>query len=469
MTSTQENLHQLLEYASMRKATDIHLTLIHDHLEIQFRIREQIVPLIQDLWDQSIFEYLKYIAGMDLTNPFIPQSGQFAWKLEGKTIFYRFSILRNQDLQTGVIRILNTHINMTIDELTTKQAHRDFLKQLIYARKGLVIACGPTNSGKTTTLHAILHAISKNSGHKVVSLEDPIEIEDPLYLQLQINEEIGFSYEKGIEELLRHDPDVLLIGETRNSYTAKMVVRAALTGSLAFTTLHASNTLEALERLYDLGITKYELKNTLTVLIGQRLYQASPNKRRSFMKSYPEKTSTMLSKIKHILKTSSLCLMRSLRRLHNIEFTILKRNTIFKISKEEIEELPLLMDKGLQTSFMIEQTFKDHESILKSLESGQSLVSILCSPAGVYFQILDALSQILPLKEAIQCASSLEKAGKRKAMRFLAKMAYPISLFIFSYLMVTFLKVRFYLRCNRLPKPKTFWASNRSNGFYPSG
>ena len=279
MTSTQENLHQLLEYASMRKATDIHLTLIHDHLEIQFRIREQIVPLIQDLWDQSIFEYLKYIAGMDLTNPFIPQSGQFAWKLEGKTIFYRFSILRNQDLQTGVIRILNTHINMTIDELTTKQAHRDFLKQLIYARKGLVIACGPTNSGKTTTLHAILHAISKNSGHKVVSLEDPIEIEDPLYLQLQINEEIGFSYEKGIEELLRHDPDVLLIGETRNSYTAKMVVRAALTGSLAFTTLHASNTVEALERLYDLGITKYELKNTLTVLIGQRLYQASPNKK----------------------------------------------------------------------------------------------------------------------------------------------------------------------------------------------
>ena len=156
------------------------------------------------------------------------------------------------------------------------------------------------------------------------------------------------------------------------------------------------------------------------------------------MKSYPEKTSTMLSKIKHILKTSSLCLMRFLRRLHNTEFTILKRNTIFKISKEEIEELPLLMDKGLQTSFMIEQTFKDYESILKSLETGQSLVSILCSPAGVYFQILDALSQILPLKEAIQCASSLEKAGKRKAMRFLGKMAYPISLFIFSYLMVTF-------------------------------
>ena len=279
MTSTQEHLHQLLEYASARKATDIHLTLIHDHLDIQFRIQEQMIPLIQDLWDQSIFEYLKYIAGMDLTNPFLPQSGQFTWTIQGKTIFCRFSTIRNQDLQTGVIRILNTHVNMTIDELTTKKSHRDFLKQLIHARKGLVIACGPTNSGKTTTLHAILHAISQKSGHKVVSLEDPIEIEDPLYLQLQINEEIGFTYEKGIEELLRHDPDVILIGETRNAYTAKMVVRAALTGSLAFTTLHASNALEAIERLYDLGITKYELKNTLTMLIGQRLYQASPNKK----------------------------------------------------------------------------------------------------------------------------------------------------------------------------------------------
>ena len=96
------------------------------------------------------------------------------------------------------------------------------------------------------------------------------------------------------------------------------------------------------------------------------------------------------------------------------------------------------MDKGLQTSFMIQQTFKDHEKILKSLESGQSLISILCSPGGIYFQILDALSRLLPLKEAIQCATSLEEAGRRKTMRFVAKMTYPVSLFIFSFLMVSF-------------------------------
>ena len=151
-----------------------------------------------------------------------------------------------------------------------------FLESLIHARRGLVIACGPTNSGKTTTLHAILHAIAQRSMHKVVSLEDPIEIQDPSYLQLQINEELGFTYEKGIEELLRHDPDVIFIGETRNSYTAKMVVRSALTGSLAFTTLHASNALEAIQRLEDLSVSTYDLKNTLTALIGQRLYQG-PN------------------------------------------------------------------------------------------------------------------------------------------------------------------------------------------------
>ena len=96
------------------------------------------------------------------------------------------------------------------------------------------------------------------------------------------------------------------------------------------------------------------------------------------------------------------------------------------------------MDKGLKISFMIQQTFKDHENILKSLESGESLISILCSPSGIYFQILDALSRLLPLKKAIQCASSLEEAGRRKMIRFVAKMAYPLSLFIFSFLMVNF-------------------------------
>lgn len=109
-------------------------------------------------------------------------------------------------------------------------------------------------------MHAILHEIACKDQYNVISLEDPIEIEDELYLQLQINEAMGFTYEKGIEELLRHDPDVILIGETRNAYTARMVIRAALTGHMVFTTLHAKNALESLHRLLDFGLSEYDLK-----------------------------------------------------------------------------------------------------------------------------------------------------------------------------------------------------------------
>ncbi|MBE6118895.1 MAG: competence protein ComG [Erysipelotrichaceae bacterium] len=272
----QEKLEQLLTYATQKNASDIHLTLHRHTLSIQLRIYEQMVELVQDLWDESLFEYVKFISGFDLTNPYIPQNGQFSWKLGSQVLYCRFSLIPNKNLQAGVIRLLHTGIHLPIERLTSKKEHQMFLESLIHARRGLVIACGPTNSGKTTTLHAILHAIAQRSMHKVVSLEDPIEIQDPSYLQLQINEELGFTYEKGIEELLRHDPDVIFIGETRNSYTAKMVVRSALTGSLAFTTLHASNALEAIQRLEDLSVSTYDLKNTLTALIGQRLYQG-PN------------------------------------------------------------------------------------------------------------------------------------------------------------------------------------------------
>lgn len=267
-----------MHYALSRKASDIHLTIQDHQLFIQLRIEEKIVPLVQDIWDPKLFEYIKFLSGFDLTNPFLPQSGQFTWDTKDKKVFCRFSVIPNTELQTGVIRILNTGVNFEIEQLTEKKDHQDFLKSLVHARQGLVITCGPTNSGKTTTLHAIVHSIAIRSQHKVVSLEDPIEIEDPSYLQLQINEEIGFTYEKGIEELLRHDPDVILIGETRNAYTAKMVIRTALTGALAFTTLHASNTLEAIGRLKDLGISEYDLKNTLTALISQRLYTTGKGK-----------------------------------------------------------------------------------------------------------------------------------------------------------------------------------------------
>ena len=112
----------------------------------------------------------------------------------------------------------------------------------------------------------------------MVSLEDPIEIEDDSYLQLQINESMGFTYDVGIEQLLRHDPDIICIGETRNSYTAKMVLRASLTGHFVFTSIHAKDGKECIRRLEDLGVSKKDLASVCTAIISQRLYSRGDSK-----------------------------------------------------------------------------------------------------------------------------------------------------------------------------------------------
>lgn len=271
----EELLYSLIQLAIEHKASDIHFIVKQNHMDIQFRNDQGMERINQDIWNKDVFEYMKFIAGFDLTNPLCPQSGQFALKIHTKEVYCRFSVIVNQTIQTGVLRLLRTSPSMSIDQLTQNHKSVSFLKSLTNCRQGLVIFSGPTNSGKTTTLHAILHEIACKDQYNVISLEDPIEIEDELYLQLQINETMGFTYEKGIEELLRHDPDVILIGETRNAYTAKMVIRAALTGHMVFTTLHAKNTLESLHRLLDFGLSEYDLKNTLTAVISQRLYKTT--------------------------------------------------------------------------------------------------------------------------------------------------------------------------------------------------
>lgn len=269
----EQLLKTLLEYALDKSASDIHFILKDNHLNITFRTPTGFFELLQDIWNPSFFEYLKYRSHFDLTNPYLPQSGQFSIQIP-KNISCRFSVIVNQSIQTGVLRILNGSMFLTINELCHDTKTIEFFHSLVHRRNGLIIMSGPTGCGKTTTLHAILHEIGLLKQNKVVSLEDPIEIKDDTYLQLQINENQGFTYEKGIEELLRHDPDVIFIGETRNTYSAKMVLRASLTGHFVFTTLHAKNSLEAIERLLDFGLPLSQLKQVLTAIISSRIYQS---------------------------------------------------------------------------------------------------------------------------------------------------------------------------------------------------
>lgn len=253
----------LLALALERHVTDIHLTSEDDHLSVAFRADEYLEVLDQDLFDGGFLEYLKFISGMDLCSPSRPQSGDFEMDVFGKQIQCRFSMMRSETSQSGVIRLLQASHTFALSDLTGSKEALERLDAMSKVSHGLILSCGPTGSGKSTTVHALLNRILKQANRKIVTLEDPVEIREPGMVQIQVNAAQGISYESGIEELLRNDVDVFFFGECRSAYSAKMALRASLTGHVVYTTLHCGSGLECLYRLMDLGIDEQELKSVL--------------------------------------------------------------------------------------------------------------------------------------------------------------------------------------------------------------
>ncbi len=269
----KESIEQLLVFALDHHASDIHFLKTRDDFSMKLRTIDGMLEIRQDRWGPAVLSYLKYIADFDLAAPKAPQSGSFSIEVRGEPIHCRLSVIHNQDKETAVLRLLSCQVDLKIEQLTSDPQAIAFMRSLCRLRQGLYLACGPTNSGKTTTIHAILHEIARANRQKIVSLEDPVEIADPLYLQLQINEQEGFGYEKGIEELMRHDPDILYIGEIRNAYCAKKLVNAALSGHMVVSTLHAGTIREAVIRLLDFGVEPFELAGILSGMFASRLYK----------------------------------------------------------------------------------------------------------------------------------------------------------------------------------------------------
>lgn len=273
----QAIFHEVLKQAIKENVSDIHFTLKKDFLHIQMRGTKGITTL-KKAYPAALLNYLKYISNLDLGNEDKAQSGNFYHIYEGNQYFFRLSYIHTHQVDTAVLRILNNHASLSIQDLSKKRKQNVIFKQWCNIRSGLVILSGPTGSGKTTTLHALLETIAKNKRLKVITLEDPIEIHSDSYLQLQINEAVHFGYEEGIAQLLRHDPDVIMIGEVRDSKSAKSLIRCALSGHMVFTTIHAKSCKEAILRLLDLGVNENDLKEVLTALTNQRIF-ASKNRK----------------------------------------------------------------------------------------------------------------------------------------------------------------------------------------------
>ena len=259
--------------ALMLDATDIHIEPSEKVTRIRYRIDgvlHNIFTLPKRL-HPSLVTRIKIISNLDIGEQRIPQDGSFSLPFGIKMINIRVSTYPTPYGESVVLRILERmNILLGLEKLGFSEKNLQILKRIIRKPYGIIVACGPTGSGKTTTLYSILmelNSLEKN----IMTIEDPIEYRLPLIKQAQINERADFTFSKALRSILRHDPDIIMVGEMRDKDTATLAFQAALTGHLVLTTLHANNAAQAIPRLRNLGVDPYLISVGLIGVLAQRL------------------------------------------------------------------------------------------------------------------------------------------------------------------------------------------------------
>ncbi len=267
---------ECLRIALQYNVTDIHFNLANqDHLEVEMRVNG-VIRKLRKQYDISFFRYLLYKANLDVSDTYMPQTGRFEVSVDGYTLSLRLALVSSLYMTSCVLRILNNHPALSIQMLSRDPEQNRWFSEIQNHRNGLIVFSGPTGSGKTTTLYTILNEVR---GKKIFTLEDPVEIYFEHYVQLQVNDKMNLSYADGIKQLMRHDPDIVMVGEIRDSEAAEMAVRCALTGHLVVTTIHSSSSAQAIHRLNELGVSLLQLQDVLTGIVNQRLYNIAEDNR----------------------------------------------------------------------------------------------------------------------------------------------------------------------------------------------
>ena len=275
LINTIENKSEdLIKKAVLARASDIHLIPTSDLYTIYFRLHTKLVPvgkLHLDVGDR-IISYFKFLSSLDISEKRKPQSGSFQQSFDAQICSFRVSTLPSvQNKESLVIRVQLHDDSKPLHELSLFMETSKVLHQLMNARQGLICITGPTGCGKTTTMYSLTSYSAHKLNRHVISLEDPVENSQSHLLQIQVNERSGISYASGLKAILRHSPDVIMIGEIRDAETAHAAVQASLTGHLVITTVHAKNPLGCIYRLIDLGIGVDDLQQSIIGITSQEL------------------------------------------------------------------------------------------------------------------------------------------------------------------------------------------------------
>jgi general secretion pathway protein E len=266
-------LNDLLDKAVDQRATDIHVEPFRTGLVIRFRV-DGLLRSIQapsNVLPQALLSRIKILAGLNIAERRLPQDGAAHLRIGRSDMDIRVATMPTQHGEAAVIRLLpRDRGDLELAKLGLSDAHQHNLQGLLGLPHGIVIVTGPTSSGKTTTLATLLTALNDTT-RKILTIEDPVEYEIRGVNQSQVKPEIGLTFATALRAFVRQDPDVIMVGEVRDSETANIAIHAALTGHLVLTTLHTETAAAAVPRLLDLGVEGFLLRSTLRAVIAQRL------------------------------------------------------------------------------------------------------------------------------------------------------------------------------------------------------
>jgi len=267
-------VNQLILEAHHRRATDIHLEPYRGKVRLRYRIdgvlrTVDVPPTIRQLFP-AILSRVKVLSNLNIMERRLPQDGRASVMVGEEKLDLRISVLPTPAGESIVIRILPNRMLLELKDLGFHQEDLERLSRMVTAPHGLIFVTGPTGSGKTTTLYAMLKTIN-TAERKIITIEDPVEYEMEGVTQVQINSQIGLTFAQGLRSMLRHDPDIMMVGEVRDLETAELAIRIALTGHLVFSTLHTNDAASGVPRLLDMGIDPYLIVSSVECFIAQRL------------------------------------------------------------------------------------------------------------------------------------------------------------------------------------------------------
>lgn len=268
-----EIVNEIIYTAAQAGASDIHFDPTETTVKVRFRIDGVLIDytLIPEAIRKNLIARLKIISGMDITESRLPQDGAIKATIKDINLDMRVSSLPTNEGEKIVIRILDYSASLNgLESLGFSPTNLNKMKELIKEPNGIILVTGATGSGKSTTVYSLLQILNTPEVN-LVTVEDPVEMNIAGINQIQVNSEIGLTFAEVLRSILRQDPDIIMIGEIRDDETAKIAVRASITGHLVLSTIHTNNALNTIERLTDMDVETYLLASSLNGIVSQKL------------------------------------------------------------------------------------------------------------------------------------------------------------------------------------------------------